>query len=823
MADSRRRQFHSCDPCRKGKRGCDAPENRAEIQFVSCSNCKKWKKECTFNWLSTNPTLKAKGAQEKRKRTKTAKAVTITDASTESATPDDSLGIPSIGSDLGLSVDGLSAPWFPVDIAEGEILGINANEPFDFPSSSSFYPSDHLPDPYAQSWLVPDMSLPGDWPASTVPLPGKSFSGGNLFPPETTISTFNDTLDLVQHLEDDPRFNPHPATFCIASNNAAKAFARTSMTRNLMRIYHDSMENALSCWLTEHNCPYSEPVSSPDPLSLLTSTANLPRQRKEWGANWSNRMCIRVCELDRASSSLRGRALSSEEDKTASRALHLAIAAFASQWTQHAQRGRGFSVPGSIDDDERAIRRDVWNEARHALENSSRVPSFRVIFANIIFSLTQKPLDKEGCCARGEGLRELLEDDSAPSFLEAANRQLYTFRHKFMRLQRRAARERQVDAVLSSPEHRSTLDLLFWLGVMFDTLSAAMYQRPLVVSDEDSQIVSILQPPPPPSPPDPVQINLDCWDIPSDPQIQVQPQLQATTLTIRPKRDVWGDFFLHAPSPQPTHLPPDHWPYTYTTAATLLSHATPVKVLLYRRITRLQTLLYRCSPPATLKSAIRDAIAVYNHWNATYAPFMADCIRWHSSLPSRIQSWYVILNGHWLLAVLLLADVIGEVAGYLHSPGEEWIGDRGSDRAEWNWEKGIAESLQRETTLSIGSLARASLQDVAHLMETEGRYHDCVSEVAFLVEPWTVVLVNCFARGGYVSASISGSSSSSVGGNSFARVHETGTGDDDEDVYRMNCKFCISALDYLARKSDMAFVVARDLRGLLEGRRSVCA
>nr|1F4S_P Chain P, ETHANOL REGULON TRANSCRIPTIONAL FACTOR [Aspergillus nidulans]1F5E_P Chain P, ETHANOL REGULON TRANSCRIPTIONAL FACTOR [Aspergillus nidulans]2ALC_A Chain A, PROTEIN (ETHANOL REGULON TRANSCRIPTIONAL ACTIVATOR) [Aspergillus nidulans]3ALC_A Chain A, PROTEIN (ETHANOL REGULON TRANSCRIPTIONAL ACTIVATOR) [Aspergillus nidulans] len=56
MADTRRRQNHSCDPCRKGKRRCDAPENRNEANengWVSCSNCKRWNKDCTFNWLSS--------------------------------------------------------------------------------------------------------------------------------------------------------------------------------------------------------------------------------------------------------------------------------------------------------------------------------------------------------------------------------------------------------------------------------------------------------------------------------------------------------------------------------------------------------------------------------------------------------------------------------------------------------------------------------------------------------------------------------------------------------------------------------------------------
>jgi hypothetical protein len=86
----------------------------------------------------------------------------------------------------------------------------------------------------------------------------------------------------------------------------------------------------------------------------------------------------------------------------------------------------------------------------------------------------------------------------------------------------------QLDPILTNQGHRTTLGLMFWLGVMFDTLSAAMYQRPLVVSDEDSQTVSTS-----PSMVDSEgQIDLGCWDIPRNP--------------IREKQDVWGDLFLRS-------------------------------------------------------------------------------------------------------------------------------------------------------------------------------------------------------------------------------------------------------------------------------------
>lgn len=549
------------------------------------------------------------------------------------------------------------------------------------------------------------------------------------------------------------------------------------MTRNLIRIYHDSMENALSCWLTEHNCPYSSSI-----VDVLPH-----RERREWGPSWSNRMCIRVCRLDRASSSIRGRALSAAEDRAAARALHLAIMAFASQWTQHAQKGADLSVPAPIAYDERSIRERVWNEARHALEHSTGIPSFRIAFANIIFSLTQSPLDD------GEDVRldQLLESDRAPIFLENANRQLFTFRHKLARLKRgippsvresrrgslqstmtdildtpKASDSSQVDSILANNEHRNTLGLLFWLGVMFDTLSAAMYQRPLVVSDEDSQIASA--PTSTLSAED--HIDLDSWNPPQNSR----------------KQDVWGDFFLRSPAerPESTEVRP-RWPCSYETAASILSEGTPVKVLLYRRVTQLQNLIYRGASAARLEEVIQKTLLVYQHWNCTYQRFMLDCVANHEMLPPRIQSWYVILDGHWHLAAMLLADVIESIDhGRLGSD----TGRQARQATE------LVSTLRIDNALAVGALARSSLQGQEPAMYRH--FHDSVNEVAFLVEPWTVVLIHSFAKAGYIC---------------FESFQMPGEQNMLAECFQQNCEFCIRALQYLGRKSDMAFLVARNL------------
>lgn len=659
------------------------------------------------------------------------------------------------------------------------------------------------------SW---NMSVPNDWQVRDVTEePDNSFSGLEpqaAFTDPTLPSALDNTFDVVQQLQDSSypssssfEFTPPDSStaesnrrakkqnpqwsFCLASDNTADKYARSTMTRNLIRIYHDSMENALSCWLTEHNCPYTDKNSSLLPFN----------ERKEWGPSWSNRMCIRVCRLDRASSSIRGRALSAEEDKTAARALHLAIMAFASQWTQHAQRGSDLYVPAPIDYDERSIRKNVWNDARHALEHSTRIPSFRIIFANIIFSLTQSPLDH----SQDERLGQLLESDGAPFFLETANRQLYNFRHKFAKLQREAppppsvrelrrgsvgstmtdvlemptssaSESPQVDPILDSQDHRTTLGLMFWLGVMFDTLSSAMYQRPLVVSDEDSQIASASLPVAEPE----EQIDLDCFNIPQS--------------GVRKKQDVWGDFFLRSSlERQESTRIQIRWPCSYEDAAAVLSEATPVKVLLYRRITQLQTLIYRGASPDRLEEVIQKTLLVYQHWNSIYQGFMLDCVANHEFLPPRIQSWYVILDGHWHLATMLLADIVESIDnGRLGSK----LGREARQATDF------VSNLRIDNALAVGALARSSLHGQDPVMLHY--FHDSLNEVAFLVEPWTVVLVHCFAK----AASISLESIHVIPGEPMDILSER---------FRQNCEFCICALQYLARKSDMAFLVSRNL------------
>ncbi|KAK5019533.1 hypothetical protein LTR16_000435 [Cryomyces antarcticus] len=621
---------------------------------------------------------------------------------------------------------------------------------------------------------------------------------------------------------------------------------RSLLTESLVRIYRDSMENALSCWLTERTCPYG--VSKPPLLQGSGSGLSTPISivNDEWGPQWTNRICTRVCRLDSAKA-IRDRPLTRSEDKAASRALHAAIMSFATQWAQSNGRSAtefssfmaaedGFGhmpATSSSSDDrressqnnlsdhtspspldfERSMQETFWHQARQALQETAEIESFRVIFAHIIFSLTQRPLSErlplQNSFANGSspttskngatvpGLTELdliIESEGPPLFLETAMRQLFSYRCKLERIDRQRAvqmAEREgSDGAGSGPSQadplsvgdRKTFNLLFWLGVMFDTLSSAMHRRPLVVSDEDSDIL-----------PEPPQ---DLFPPASDEPPMSYPPI----FTKDGESTLWGQFFLQERRFRHSqHVA--RWPCALEDAASTLCDAAPVKVLLFRKVTHLQTLLSRRARHEKLEEAIQDALQVYQYWNDTYGHFILDCVANHDDLPPRIQSWYVVLAGHWHLAGLLLADMV-EAVDKTQMGREAHRLFRQSSRLVWK--------LRRQNAYAVADLGRCSSPRFDSSFPKGPEFHFAVNKGALLTEPWTVVLIRSFGKAGYILLD----SIPSDGQRGQNKVEE----DVESSEAEIQCGFCVRALWYLGRKSDMAFLVATALSNALKNK-----
>jgi hypothetical protein len=286
------------------------------------------------------------------------------------------------------------------------------------------------------------------------------------------------------------------------------------------------------------------------------------------------------------------------------------------------------------------------------------------------------------------------------------------------------------------------------------------------------------------------QVDLDGWDV-----------IRDGARNNKQKPDLWGDLFLHKDAAGQGSNNVVRWPCSYRDAAETLSDAAPVKVLLFRRVTHLQTLVYRGADPERLEEAIQDTLLVYQHWNTTYRRFILDCVANHDDLPPRIQSWYVILAGHWHLAAMLLADTVESI----DQAGIGMARSRESRHA-----MNLVSTLRRENAMAVGSLARCSLarQDRSSFAKLH-QFHDSVNEGAFLTEPWTVVLVRSFTTAGFILLR-------DVDTSPHAAVRSSV--DDPSETSRRQCAFCIDALWCLGRKSDMAFLAARALSNGLDRR-----
>ena len=545
---------------------------------------------------------------------------------------------------------------------------------------------------------------------------------------------------------------------------------RSSITQNLMRVYQDSMENALDCWLTEYNCPYT----------------TFPHSRAPAGPSQSScRILQRVCKFDNEVGRSLMLRISPADQKRASKALRLAMMAFATQWAQSGQREaasyvlersesplsrdtRGLNPPGLFQDDSfgRSMQETVWHQARAALLDADSIVSGRVTFAFIIFSLTQRPLGlNDGCTATESNVNSLLELEGAPVFLDSALRQLSSMKRLLHRTFPRNAATVCSSSTLDK-ENQQTFDLLFWLGVMFDTLSAAMHDRAVVVADEDcdSAVAQRID----------GDVDLDGWNDHAD----------------NPSRarlpGLWESRMLE----EEAGKTPVSWPCHISTAEQVLRDAAPVKVLFFRRLGRLQASVSRDAPERVLERSIDECLLVYSYWQSRFQPFMNSCLVYHEDLSPKLQSWYGILAGHWHLCGMIFAEVVEEVdVGHFSCPTKRLARLQSSFIHHWRLEHSFA----------ISNLAEAALREERPSFRHSPSFHDALNKSALLSEPWTAVLTRSFSKAATFLLDITSAT---------CQLESL------PDIER-RARRCIEALMLIGKKSDIAMLVADELQNRL--------
>lgn len=556
------------------------------------------------------------------------------------------------------------------------------------------------------------------------------------------------------------------------------------ISSGLLKIYHDVLENNLTCWLTESTCPYKSGSAA---VSLA------PPPKTEWGSTWSNRIYGRTLELDRAAVASGIVQISRSDARAASKALDLAIVAFAAQWAQGSDRqselynsGANSSGLGSGQMNkgfDRIVQRELWEQARNALRQVSDVESFKVAAAELIFGLTQKPLDSESelpsssaadlftCQNIGnKGLKSrilarlsaLISLEGPPIYMERAARKLQALKaridtscHKCGSDMYVCGSKGQDRQLFLSDKGRATVDLLYWLAVMFDTLSSSMHDRPVVVSDQESR----QQPLPDNRPVGDLQSNNDTalarWDI----------------------GNLIGDSL-----DEPNHTPT--WPCSYEEAANAIIKSAPVKVLLFRHISYLQGMIRNGVGGKPIEDLIETTTSIYHYWELTYGSFFRSLVNRIESVPFRIQSWFSCIAAHWHLAALMLTDLIEFIdfndLGTLFGKQCRTVMD-------------IVATIRDKTTTDLADLATISTpREESSAQPTDQHredFHHAVNGCVILTEPWTLILIKAF---GAASACLLGSA-------------ERFINDRYEVLLRLNmAENCIKALWYLGKKSDLS-------------------
>jgi hypothetical protein len=554
-----------------------------------------------------------------------------------------------------------------------------------------------------------------------------------------------------------------PLRLSVKQVDLADVSVKMNLVAGLSRIYRDSFETSLSCWVTERNCPYEIELKD---LTLDDGPGS--RETISSSRLMDRRIFERVRRLDKAFARLRERPMTVLETHASDKALQASVMAFASQWshsshnaywrsreeafqtkTAATNQAGGFDASSLPTEHEKQLRKRLWHDAWRAIQACAEIDSFKVILAYMLFALTQRPIEvhgtscsedypcqkSPGCHSNGQSMDTSLEetmtgdwnpfhaDDlqalaSPPIYLEAAVRNLFSWRRKIERYRRLRARQKQDPANGSldpfSVKDHQTFNLLFWLGVMCDTTSSAISKRPLVIPDEDCAMIrgdaemasEMLTP---------------LVEAPYPEEDETQPN----------SGQIWGEYLLNFTGALASNAKP-RWPCTFEEAAKVLQEAIPVKVLMFRKVATLQTLAYRRKPPHRLEKCIQEALHVYKHWNLIYGQFMIDCVTQHNSLPPSVQSWYVILDGHWHYGCLLLADIISQ----LDKEGRTSIGPR-KLRSKHN----IVRQLCQENALAIAKIAEASLSEHLPSVPNNAEFHFPCNGSAILTEPWTDILV----------------------------------------------------------------------------------
>ncbi|KAJ5602780.1 hypothetical protein N7537_005736 [Penicillium hordei] len=823
-----RRQYGSCDQCRKSKRACDALcldltrrtlVNNVDGQRPSCSYCARTNKRCTMEWARSQAQstlrsprqypLSGHGNRDLLFPWKSNELQATTGFETwnnllepnsiqehmtwesESASVNMSGSLLDNNSMLLGSVLNNTETSQVMMHAETPGASASTRSAFDLmppyfsspPNTSAQPPSDLEIDPmYQQMWLASQTSQEsqtysrlGSAPSQTPQQPSdtswmclnQQYSHWNS--PQRSLSPFSIDQQMI-----------NTSTRCLTS-------------ANLLQIYHDVLEYSLSCWLSEMTCPYQ------------AGSRSIPQSKHERGSSRSNMIYQRTIRLDRVAQSCNLLQLTHAEDQAASKALHLAIMAFATQWAQGSHRHREKyptrpldngedDIPGDITEEfDRILQRQFWDQAQRALQEVTDLESYRVACAELIFGLTQRPWNPgnrpPGQDIQGQGhnfatesvqirLNNIINNEGPPIYMERAARKMHALKYRCDMLEKGlgrqcGGREKGVYGIEAmSAEDRETVGLLYWMAIMCDTLSSSMNERPVVVQDQDCE---------------------------HEGQKEAQ-DVGNIDKSVGGGR--WNlDLFLPGTLEQ-THR--THWPCSYEAAAEDIIKSAPVKVLLFRHLSYLQNAIRKSSPQDQIEDILQMAVLLYEYWNRTHGAFFDELMQNYHAVPQRIQGWFLCISAHWYLASLMLADLLEFI-------DDNSLGAEGATHIRFANQ--MARRMRMHSARELSHLARVGTPSTSSNnnlgVPQMSEFHHAVNEGTLLTEPWTIILIRAFTKACMVFLGDA---------DEFLCYPGTTFGHNSHDLERNmeQAEDCIKGLWLLGKKSDMAREITEILSLTLE-------
>ncbi|SPO27557.1 related to regulatory protein alcR [Ustilago trichophora] len=257
-----------------------------------------------------------------------------------------------------------------------------------------------------------------------------------------------------------------------------------------------------------------------------------------------------------------------------------------------------------------------------------------------------------------------------------------------------------------------TYHMLYWLCVVIDTETSVLRKHPPVVCDEDSEVIAGFH-----------------GDFANNESSQpTEPAAAATG-----QKGIWDDYIINISKRKQQTEFASSWPCDEKKAAATLAFSTPVKVVMFRQISRLQMSFWRRASTQAVEQHIRSGLLIIYHWNQIYGRLIDSCRESHASLPASIQSWYVLLAFPWYLAILLFVEMVQTVdmAGASDKQAR-------CERAR----SGIFPRLRDRACSDLALLIAAIRSTSFNHLEPRFQYVRDSGGNLLLTEPWSEILVH---------------------------------------------------------------------------------